>query len=93
MTPPSNPMNKRTITRAGIVGALLAVLGIGLFMGIWIILGNFGVADFPRLISALCIPPGIIAAIMGIYILIARPYQTPDHIEQQQASSEQKTTD
>jgi hypothetical protein len=68
-----DPFDRKTISRAGIAGAVLAVLGIALFMGIYIAFGNLGVDPFIRLISALCIPPAVIAAIIGGYMLVVRP--------------------
>ena len=70
-----SPMNKNILTRAGIAGALLAVLGIVLFIILWVMLGSAQVASLPRLFTSLCVPPAVIAAIIGAYILIKRPHQ------------------
>jgi hypothetical protein len=51
---------------------LAAALGIGLFFLLWQVLGNAGVEQFPRLIIAMCAPPMLIGALVGIYILIFR---------------------
>ncbi len=70
-----SPLNKNNLTRAGIAGALLAVFGIVLFISLWILLGAAQVASFPRLFASLCVPPAVIAGIVGAYILIKRPYK------------------
>ncbi len=71
MTPPG-PLNRRSLTRASLVGAVLAVIGILLFAVLWIALGHAGVETFPRLISSMCVPPLVIALIVGGYALISR---------------------
>ena len=67
------PVSQRTFLRAGIIGAGLGFLGVGVFIGLWILLDQAGIADFPRLITALCIPPALIALIIGLYMLIVQP--------------------
>ncbi len=73
MTNSPSPLNGRNLTRAGIAGAALALLGIILFIVLWVVLGSFKLDAMPRLFASLCIPPAIIAAIMGIYILVRKP--------------------
>ncbi|MCA0453557.1 MAG: hypothetical protein LCI00_06255 [Chloroflexi bacterium] len=68
-------MNKNNLTRAGVAGALLAVFGIVLFIVLWVLLGSAQVASLPRLFTSLCVPPAVIAAIIGAYILIKRPHK------------------
>jgi hypothetical protein len=70
----SPPSLKPALSKAAIAGAVLAVLAIILFGVLWVVLGNAGLSQTPRLFAALCIPPGVIAAIIGVYILVARPY-------------------
>jgi lipopolysaccharide export LptBFGC system permease protein LptF len=55
-----------------IVGAVLAVAGIGLFVLVWLVLGEAGAAPAPRLFSALCLPPAVIALLLGAYVLVLR---------------------
>lgn len=62
-------LSKGSLSRASIAGAILAVLGIVLFALLWTALSNAGVSAFPRLIIALCVPPGAMAALVGLYIL------------------------
>jgi len=73
MTNPPPPLNGRNLTRAGIAGAVLAVLGIVLFLVLWAVLGSFKLDAMPRLFASLCIPPAIIAGLMGVYILTRKP--------------------
>lgn len=68
-----NPVNRRALSRASIFGAILGVAAIILFVVFWVVLGEMGVTQFARLFLALCVPPAIIAAIVGGYVLIARP--------------------
>lgn len=67
------PLNKQTLSRATIVGVGLAVLGIVLFIVLWVVFGQMGLTSLPRLIGSLCIPPAVIAALIGAYILFVRP--------------------
>ncbi len=73
MNPPPNPINRNALSRAGVAGAVLAVIGIILFVVCWLISGQFGMTQFPRIVLSLCLPPAILAAAIGIYILVARP--------------------
>jgi len=68
-----NPVNPRNLSRAGIAGLVLGILGIVLFIVLWIVLGNAGVDQLPRLLLSLCLPPAFMAGILGAYILIAHP--------------------
>lgn len=76
-----NPLNTKNLSRATIAGALLAGGGIALFAILWIVLGNAGVDQFARLITALCVPPALMAALMGGYFLLMRP-QPHDRTDQ-----------
>ncbi len=69
------PMNKSNLTRAGIAGIGLAILGIVLFIVLWVVLGSAQMGNFPRLFASLCVPPAVIAGIIGAYVLIKRPYK------------------
>lgn len=68
-----NPVDQNNLPRALVSGIVLAAVGIGLFIAIWVVLGNIGVDQFPRLILSLCVPPALMAGILGAYILLARP--------------------
>lgn len=68
-----NPVNRRALSRASIFGAVLGVLGIILFVVFWLVFGQLGLTQFARLFLSLCLPPAIIAALVGGYVLIARP--------------------
>ena len=53
-------------------GFALALFGIGVFLGMWVLLGEAGMADFPRMIMSFCLPPALIAAIIGLFMLFTR---------------------
>jgi len=73
MTNSPSPVNRRNLTRASVVGVILAVLAIVLFVVLWFGLGSLKLDTMPRLFASLCIPPAIIAGLIGVYILIRRP--------------------
>ncbi|GAB4315199.1 MAG: hypothetical protein Kow00117_07240 [Phototrophicales bacterium] len=66
-----DPISRKALTRAAVAGVILAGIGIVLFIGIWILLDD--IDALPRLFVALCIPPGVIAIILGVFFLIVRP--------------------
>ena len=66
-----NPLDKQRLTRAAIVGLLLAIGGIVLFIVLWMLLNSLD--QFPRLIIALCVPPAAITLVIGIYFLLIQP--------------------
>ena len=69
-----NPIDSQNLPRIAIIGAVLAVLGVVLFIVIWVMMGNAGVEQLPRLVVSICLPPAIIAAILGAYVLM-RPHR------------------
>ncbi|MFN8528088.1 MAG: hypothetical protein U0670_05715 [Anaerolineae bacterium] len=72
MTPPfSTAEERRRLTRALLIGVGLSMVGIILFIVIYMALSQAQSA--PRLFVSLCVPPAIIALILGVYILVARP--------------------
>lgn len=73
MSQSPEPINRRSLSRALIAGAALAVLGIALFVALWTILGSQGADQAARLLLSLCIPPAVIAALLGAYFLLAQP--------------------
>lgn len=73
MSQSPEPINRRSLSRALIAGAALAVLGIALFIALWTILGSQGADQAARLLLSLCIPPAVIAALLGAYFLLAQP--------------------
>lgn len=68
---------RQSISRASIVGVGLAVFGIILFLVLWSFFGQAGLSSMPRLIGALCIPPAVIAALIGAYVLFIRNNAPP----------------
>ncbi|MDZ4670202.1 MAG: hypothetical protein SH821_04985 [Phototrophicales bacterium] len=72
-TPPPNPIDKKSISRIGLTGAVIGAVAIGLFILLWVILGNMGMSDFPRIIASVCVPPTLLSLLFGIYFLTSRP--------------------
>ena len=68
-TSPPPPSLRRPL----LIGGSLALAAVVLFILLWVIMGNAGVEALPRLLVSLCVPPAIIAVVVGAYILIARP--------------------
>jgi lipopolysaccharide export LptBFGC system permease protein LptF len=73
MTESPNPLHNPRLKRAMLAGVLLAAGGIVLFIVLWILLGNAGLDQFPRLIISLCLPPAAIALLVGVYFLLIQP--------------------
>jgi hypothetical protein len=71
--PPPSPIDRKMISRIGIIGAILGTIAIGLFLLLWAILGNAGLSEFPRLVASVCVPPALMSFIFGIYFLTNRP--------------------
>jgi len=65
--------DKKTVIRAQIAVFGLSIIGIGAFGAFWILLGEAGIGDFVRLIAAFCMPPALIAAIIGAYKVLRSP--------------------
>lgn len=65
-------LEPQRLINASIVGGLLAVLGIGLFLLLYVGLGSAEVQGAPRLLGALCTPPAVIALIVGSYAYLRR---------------------
>jgi len=65
-----NPIDPQRVWRAQIYVGILSVLGIALFGGLWVVLGDAGMSAFPRLFISMCIPPALIALIVGGYFLM-----------------------
>lgn len=66
-------LDKDKITRAGFYGALLGVVAILLFVGLWVGLGGIGVTVFPRLVISICIPPAVLSFVAGIFLIVKSP--------------------
>jgi hypothetical protein len=67
-----SPVNRKNLSRATLIGATLAIGGIILFLILWSVLGRTGMDAFARLILSLCVPPGLMAALIGGYFLLSQ---------------------
>ncbi len=67
MSDSPNPTSNRPYYRAGIIGALVGILAIILFLFLWLLLSD--VETLPRLVIAVCVPPGVMTVIIGGYIM------------------------
>lgn len=65
-------LDRKLLSRAGLMGILLAVFGIGLFVLLWVVLGNAGMDNFARLMISICVPPALIALGVGLFFLATR---------------------
>ncbi len=70
MTNSPQPSPQQQLLRATMVASGLALLGIVVFAILWIVMGNAGVANAPRLFIALLVPPAVIGVVVGGYFLI-----------------------
>jgi hypothetical protein len=66
-------MDANLLKRVGVIGALLAVAAILVFVLLWVVLGETGVSGSQRLFISLCVPPALLSAGIGFYVLFARP--------------------
>lgn len=64
-----NQVDSKTISRAGIAGAVLGVLGISFFILLWIVLGSWGVDNLVRIILSVCLPPIFLSLLVGAYAM------------------------
>lgn len=64
---------RQILSKASVVGVGLSIFAILLFMVLWFVLGELGLSAISRMIAALCIPPAVIAGMIGAYILWIRP--------------------
>jgi hypothetical protein len=71
-TPPPSLIDKKAISRIGIIGAIFGIFIIGLFILLWSVLGGLGMSNFPRIVASVCIPPTVLAFLFGIYFLTTR---------------------
>jgi uncharacterized membrane protein YczE len=65
-------LDNNQIKRTTIAGAVLALLGVAMFIGLWVMLGNTDTSQFARILLSLCIPPIVMAAGVGLYFLLVR---------------------
>lgn len=68
----NSPLNRSSLSKASAAGVILAVVGIILFIVLWVVLGQLGATTVARLLISLCLPPAVIAGIIGVYVLVVR---------------------
>lgn len=78
MSQSPNPVDRTAIIRAQRLVLVLVVGAIALFLVLWVLLGESGMNDFARLIISLCVPPGLITAILGGYFLFTVSHNETD---------------
>lgn len=61
-------MDVSRLTPALIIGAALAIVGIGLFLLLWNLFASLG--ELPRIVLSLCIPPALMGIGLGGYVLV-----------------------
>jgi MFS-type transporter involved in bile tolerance (Atg22 family) len=66
------PLNKQNLSRATIAGSALAAGGIILFLILYYALANAGVDALSRVVLALCVPPAVMAVLVGGYVLFGK---------------------
>jgi hypothetical protein len=66
----TGPVIKQGLSKATVIGAVMAVGGIVLFMVLYLVLGNMGVQASMRILIALCVPPIIMAVLIGGYFVL-----------------------
>ena len=69
---PPAPIDRQRLGRGLIVGAALSIFGVGLFLVLYFGLLGANVASAPRLFISMCVPPAIIAVLIGVYVLWRR---------------------
>lgn len=67
-----SPLNKQNLSRATMAGTAMAAGGIILFLILYAALSNAGVDTLPRVLLALCVPPALMAVLVGGYFLLGR---------------------
>jgi hypothetical protein len=76
MNKDTGPVIRQSLSKASVIGAVMAMGGIVLFVVLYGVLGNMGIQASMRILIALCIPPAIMALLIGGYFLLFRP-KTP----------------
>lgn len=66
------PSGGQQLMRIQAYVVILAVIAVILFGSCWFVLGELGIDSAPRLLASFCLPPGIIALILGIFLVIRR---------------------
>lgn len=64
-----NPQNPK-LTTAIVAGGVLAALGVGIFVLLFFVLLS-DMDNLPRLLLSMCLPPALMALVVGAYFIIS----------------------
>lgn len=65
------PTGRPDLSRLWIAGAVLALVGTAFFIALYITLAE--AEPVARVLISMCVPPAVIAGLIGVYILVVRP--------------------
>ena len=63
-------MNDSVQDRPGMVGAVLLAVGVATGLVLWLVLEQFGIDPFQRMMLAVCSPPALLSVLLGVYMLV-----------------------
>ncbi|MCB9456753.1 MAG: hypothetical protein H6671_12265 [Anaerolineaceae bacterium] len=70
MSESPQPLNSKNLSRATIIATGMGIIGIVLFVVLWALLSQTDLDAIARLIIAFCVPPALMAAGVGAYMLL-----------------------
>ncbi len=68
---------KQGLSKGSVIGVGLSVFALILFAILWKVFEQLGMDYLPRLFASVCIPPAVIAGLIGAYVLLIRPASKP----------------
>jgi hypothetical protein len=70
MSESPQPLNTRNLSRATIIATGMGIVGIVMFVVLWVVLSQTDLDAIARLLIAFCIPPGLMAGGVGAFMLL-----------------------
>ncbi|MCB9452639.1 MAG: hypothetical protein H6672_14470 [Anaerolineaceae bacterium] len=70
MSESPKPLNSRNLSRATLIATGMGIVGIILFVLLWVLLSQTNLDAIARLMIAFCIPPALMAGGVGVYMLL-----------------------
>lgn len=70
MSESPQPLNSKNLSRATIIATGMGIIGIVLFVVLWVLLSQTDLDAIARLIIAFCVPPALMAGGVGAYMLL-----------------------